>query len=72
MAKIKSAMKVAQKTKINRKYDATAENIKEIAKVNGGNEPLDIAYHGFVFGYAQGFKAAQVKQRTSKKKEVTA
>ena len=59
MARVKNTMNVIQNTEINTYYDASVLNLQEIKRNSKGI--FDLIYNSFIFGYAQGMKAAKAE-----------
>lgn len=59
MAGVKNTVQLIEKTRrdIDIRYDMSLNHLNDI--INQKNGIYDSIYDGFVFGYAQGFKAAQ-------------
>ncbi len=66
MASVANTIRRIQKTRgnINPKYDASIQNILDIKGYSSGTESA--ICNGFVFGYAQGMKAAKSEMRRKK------
>lgn len=63
MAQVRNTIKLIKETtgKINVYYDMYASNMKDI--LNESREPADLIINSFVFGYAQGMKAAKSNKK---------
>ena len=59
MARVKNTVQLIEKTRwnIDIRYDMSLNHLNDI--INQKNDMYDSIYDGFVFGYAQSFKAAQ-------------
>ena len=59
----KNTMKLIKETKgtVNPMYDASAEDLNEIR--DNSNDMCELAFNCFIFGYAQGMKAAVADTR---------
>lgn len=63
MARVQNVMQLIEETKrsIDVKYDMSIDHIKDIKEQS--NNFFDLISNGFIFGYAQGMKAAKANMK---------
>lgn len=63
MARVKSAMQLIEETRgtIDTRYDMRVKHVADIKEQSNGF--YDLICNGFIFGYAQGMKAAKSEMK---------